>query len=194
MSLNVQFITILSMVGGGIYLGAAIETLRRFERYWKKRPIIYYMTEVIFWMLQALVLFYVLYLANQGELRFYIFLSVLCGFAAYQSLFKSVYQRLLELLIKWIGATYRFVNKVVCVLIVNPVKMLIKLIFQILIIIWGVAVSIFFILLKIFFYPIRLIGQIIWHLIPKNVRICLSKLRGFYSRIKNIIVKWWKRV
>ncbi len=43
--------------------------------------------------------FYVLLLVNEAELRIYVFLALLCGFAAYQSMLKAIYMRLLNFLI-----------------------------------------------------------------------------------------------
>lgn len=69
--------------------------LKRQER---KRWLVF-IHDILFWVVQALFVFYVLLLVNEAELRIYVFLALLCGFAAYQSLLKALYMRLLNFLI-----------------------------------------------------------------------------------------------
>src|SRR5690625_5859173 len=75
MTLNVQFLTMLFMVVSGFYLGIALETFRRFSPLWRHRPVLVYIFEVSFWLIQTFIIFYVLYKVNAGELRVYIFLA-----------------------------------------------------------------------------------------------------------------------
>ena len=69
--------------------------LKRQER---KRWLVF-IHDILFWIVQALSVFYVLLLVNEAELRIYVFLALLCGFAAYQSLLKALYMKLLNFLI-----------------------------------------------------------------------------------------------
>ena len=69
--------------------------LKRQER---KRWLVF-IHDILFWIVQALFVFYVLLLVNEAELRIYVFLALLCGFAAYQSLLKALYMKLLNFLI-----------------------------------------------------------------------------------------------
>lgn len=191
MSLSTQFITMIVMFGSGIYLGLAIDTFRRFERYWKRNIVITYALEILFWILQGLVIFYFLFIANQGELRLYIFLSILCGYAAYQSLIRSTYLKVLEVLIQWAIAVIRFGRRMFILLVYRPIQWVILFIIKLLIGVWAICVWLFWILLKILWFPIRLIGRILWWFIPKNAKNYLKKLAGIYSKIKNTILKWW---
>lgn len=111
MTLSVQFTTMAVMVLSGIYLGLAQDTFRRISVHWKKRPIISYSFEIGFWLLQTLIVFYVLFLVNSGEIRFYIFLACLLGFSFYQALLKTIYRQMLERLISVFRAIYKFLNK-----------------------------------------------------------------------------------
>ncbi|UFU01479.1 spore cortex biosynthesis protein YabQ (plasmid) [Radiobacillus kanasensis] len=190
MTLTVQFLTIISMIAGGIYLGIAIETFRRFEGAWKKRKVFSYIIEICFWLLQSLILFYLLFRVNQGELRFYILLALLCGYSAYNALLKSYYQRLLERMIVSCLSIYRFLYRMVHLFFIRPIIRIFQLILSILFALWGGLVWVAVLLYKIVFYPIRLIGMFIWRLVPKNAKNKISHLAGFYSKIKNKIVNW----
>ncbi len=90
MTLSTQFLTMLSMIGMGSLFGAMLDTYQRFLKRPKRKSLIVFINDLFFWIIQALLIFYTLFQVNNGELRFYIFLALLCGFAAYQSLFKRL--------------------------------------------------------------------------------------------------------
>jgi spore cortex biosynthesis protein YabQ len=121
MTLSTQFVTLLSMIGMGSLFGAMFDTYQRFLKRPKRKQWIVFFNDLLFWMIQAVIIFYTLFQVNNGELRFYIFLALLCGFAAYQSLFKGMYLSLLEMMIKTILAVSRFIKKAFLVLIYKPI-------------------------------------------------------------------------
>src|SRR5699024_12815245 len=130
MTLHVQFMSLISMVIGGFYLGMAIDTFRRFSTYWERNVFFKYLLEICFWLMQSLILFYVLFRVNDGEIRFYIFLSCLLGFATYQALAASIYKQLLEGVIRIVRSIYRFFKRLIEVLIIIPVKWLVTTLFM----------------------------------------------------------------
>lgn len=194
MTLSTQFLTIITMVAGGIYLGAAIETFRRFEPFWRKRVIFSYFIEICFWLLQTLILFFLLYLVNQGELRFYILLAILCGFAMFKSLFESIYKRILERVIRIIISIYRFSYQLILTVIVRPIKWIFTVSISCLLWLWGLIIWILFLVFKVVWYPIRFIFKLIWRMMPQNAKKYMTQLAGFYSKIKNTLSKWWKYI
>lgn len=205
MSLTTQFYTMLAMVGIGGWIGVALDTYGRFL----KRPLrarwVVFINDFMFWVVQGLILFYLLLLVNEGELRIYIFLAVLCGYAAYQSLLKRVYLRILERLIQTSLSVYRLLIKVGQVLIVRPVVGLVHLLIMILVgvvkILWGLIKWVFqflYSLVKILLVPIQFLLRMIWKLVPISIRSFLSRiiiqLAGIFGKIKNITNKlqsWW---
>src|SRR5690625_3097491 len=96
MTLDVQFMIMISMILGGIYLGVALETFRRFSRAWEKNTILLYIMEICFWLIQSFVLFYILFRVNGGEIRVYVILAGCLGFAIYIALVASFYIRILD--------------------------------------------------------------------------------------------------
>ncbi|MEH7523396.1 spore cortex biosynthesis protein YabQ, partial [Bacillus sp. JJ1503] len=121
MTLSTQFITMLAMIGMGSVFGAALDTYNRFLKRSNRKSWIVFINDILFWVVQGLAIFYILFIVNRGELRFYIFIALLCGFAAYQSLFKGLYVRLLEISISVIVAIYRFLLKLFHYMIYKPV-------------------------------------------------------------------------
>src|SRR5699024_7249858 len=111
MTLDGQFMTIITMVLGGFYLGTAHDTFRRLSIHWRQRTLLMYTLEISFWLIQTLVLFYLLFLVNNFALRFYLFLPVLLGYAAYQSMAATFFKRILEWMIYLVKAVWHFVSQ-----------------------------------------------------------------------------------
>ena len=122
MTLTIQFYTLLAMIGMGSCFGAALDTYNRFLKRSVRKRWIVFLHDFLFWIIQGLLIFYVLFLVNEGEFRLYLFLALLCGFSAYQALFKGVYQRFLEFLILLVIKVVRFLTKSVQMLIFLPIK------------------------------------------------------------------------
>ena len=207
MTLSTQFMTMLAMVGMGIFFGAGLDTYNRFLKRSKRKSWLVFINDVLFWILHGLFIFFVLFRVNQGELRFYIFIALLCGFAAYQSLFKVIYLRWLEVLISFVISLLRFFVKVVHLLIYKPIYFvittLLELIFMIgkgLLVLFKWFIMAIWFVIKVLFMPIMWILLLIWKLSPKTIKKSVekiyNKLAGKYKIIKNIITHWiskWKK-
>jgi len=208
MTLSTQFLTMLSMIGMGSVFGAMFDTYQRFLNRPKRKQWIVFINDLLFWIIQALLIFYTLFMVNDGELRFYIFIALLCGFAAYQSLFKGIYLKLLEVVIQTVIATINFLKKTFRLLIYKPVLGLIQLVIAIIIAFGrGIFTLVKFIfkvvlfILKIIIFPVQKILLLFWKLLPKGIKKSVEKLynktAGNFKEIKNyintFINKWKKR-
>ena len=207
MTLSTQFMTMLAMIGMGIFFGAGLDTYNRFLKRSKRKNWLVFINDLLFWILQGLLIFFVLFRVNQGELRIYIFIALLCGFAAYQSLFKGIYSRWLEVLISFVISLLRFFVKVVYLLVYKPIYFVITTLFDLVLMIgkgllvllkWLITAILFAI--KVLFMPILWILLLIWKLSPKTIKKSVekiyNKLAGKYKIIKNIIIHWiskWKK-
>ena len=207
MTLSTQFLTMLSMIGMGSLFGVMFDTYQRFLNRPNRKSWIVFFNDLLFWVIQALIIFYILFLVNNGELRFYIFVALLCGFVAYQSLFKGIYLRLLEVIINTVISVARFLKRTFQLLIYKPVIGLIQLVISIIILLGrGLFSLVKFILkallfiLKILWVPIEKIIIILWKLLPKGLKKSVEKLynraAGIFMEIKNYLGKWinkWKK-
>ncbi|CDQ21787.1 spore cortex biosynthesis protein YabQ [Halobacillus karajensis] len=194
MTLTTQFITILSMIGGGVFVGASMDTFERFFHKRKKKSWLEVIYQLGFWLIQAAFLFYLLYLANYGELRVYVFVAIVCGFAAYRALFQNLYLKTLEMWIRIVVSVIRFIKKTGYYLIFLPAKTIIFLIISLLLGVYKILLKGIILLFLVAFYPIRLAFRIIWRLLPKNMKIYLRHLAGFLDKMKNTMNKWMKRI
>lgn len=191
MTLDVQFITMLSMVIGGIYVGFANELFRRLSVIWRNNTLFIYIFEVLFWLMQTGILFYALYRVNHGEIRFYIFLAFLLGFSIYIVLFQTFFRRFLEVLIRIVKKVTQVVVRTVQILIIEPIKWTAMLIYKVLLFSFRLLVNASLIILKLLFYPFRLLWKLIEPILPQNILNFINKSINFCS---TIVYKLKKRV
>ncbi|WP_430789369.1 spore cortex biosynthesis protein YabQ [Virgibacillus flavescens] len=187
-----QFMTMLAMILGGFYLGMILDTFRRASKHWKNSLFLTYFMEINFWFLQTLLLFYILYRVNAGELRLYVFLACLLGFATYQTLAAEAYKKLLEHLIKFILSIYRYISKGVRMMLVTPIVFVFTLLFTAISAIIQVLFLVLLTVLKIIFTPVKWIFLLIYGILPEIIKNYLHKIAGFYSTMENICKKWLK--
>lgn len=207
MTLTTQFITMLTMVGMGSVFGATLDTYSRFLNRTKRKRWIVFINDILFWIVQGLAIFYILFLVNRGELRFYIFIALLCGFAAYQSLFKNIYLRLLEVIISMVISIYRFLLKVLYYLIYKPVYSLVFFTISLLLLVCKGLFSLFKTILKavllitrVIFAPVKWLLYQLWNILPKRIKKIVEKLynsmAGYFMHIKNYynkLMNRWKK-
>lgn len=190
MTLQVQFLTMISMIMSGFYLGIARDTYRRFSPYWRHFMFLRYLFEVVFWMTQTLLLFYILYRVNAGELRTYIFIACLLGFSIYKVIFSSLYKKILEVAIRILLMIYHFGKEVFRMFIVTPIRGILYLI----LLVFQFIISILFFIIKLIIIPIRWAVELAFSLLPKKAQKNISKMVELYSIIKNTSIKWVKNI
>lgn len=207
MTLSTQFLTMISMVGMGILFGISLDTYQRFLNRPKRKRWFVFINDLLFWVAQGLSIFYTLFLVNQGEIRFYIFLALLCGFAAYQSLFKRLYLSLLEILIQICISTYRFGEKTFIYLIWKPILWIIGLFISLIFAIYKGILALIRLIYKVLKWIIGVLLKIIlwilllfWKLMPKKVKKFVEKIynkgAGIFRVVKNYFHRWvsiWKK-
>ncbi|WP_431802040.1 spore cortex biosynthesis protein YabQ [Halobacillus andaensis] len=191
MTLTTQFMTMISMIAGGMYVGAAIDTFERLFRKRNKRSWLEFVWQSAFWMTQAAFLFFILYSVNYGEIRMYIFVALFCGYAGYRALVQKLYNRVLEVAIHIVTSIFRFLKRLFDIFIVWPLTTLVIISKNVVIWVYRILLKGIFIVITVAFYPVLLISRVIWKLLPEKIKKYLLQLAGFYVTIKNIIVNKW---
>ncbi|MBU9710173.1 spore cortex biosynthesis protein YabQ [Evansella tamaricis] len=153
MTLDIQFLSMLASAGTGIVLGASFDTYRRFLRSPKRFRWSLIVNDILFWVLQALLFFYVLLQVNHGEVRFYLLIALVLGYSIYRSLFEGIYQKMLEGVIHFITRLTFIVVRTIKVLVFNPIKWLLKVILTLSMIIVTTIWRIIYFILRVFFSP-----------------------------------------
>jgi spore cortex biosynthesis protein YabQ len=116
MSLSVQFLSLLAMIGTGIVAGAFMDMIGTGTAYAGKKSFIrkYAVAiEVIGWVLVGCGTFYVLYLVRDGAWRMYDPVAQVSGLLLYASFFYR---------------PFRLLGRIVLLLVVKPLWFLIRLI------------------------------------------------------------------
>jgi|SRR5699024_6800862 len=188
MTLHTQFVAMGAMIAGGMYLGMANETFRRFAPYLHRSIVLMYFAEIAFWLMQTMLLYYVLFRINYGELRFYLFIALIFGFLCYQQFLRKIYIAILNVCITIIKNIFLTLYKLTIV----PILYITNLIVQI--------VRFF---LRTLYRVLRWIVQLVlirpikW-LLPKKVHDFISKSITTYStmvvtiflKMKAFFSKW----
>lgn len=199
MNLSVQFTTMAAMAVMGIWIGLSVDTYGRFfyrggRRRWNPLQIA---GDLLFWVVQGLLVFLVLLNINEGDVRIYIFLALLCGYAAYKSLFQSFYRSLLEGLINVVRFLSRAVNRTVVLFFLRPVQLLAKLVYTVVkIVLQGIFALLLF-AWTIFWVPLRWLLRLV---LPQSFFDWMKKTSlqaaGIWQNIKKIkdkVKSWFSR-
>ena len=207
MTLTTQFYTLLAMIGMGSFYGAALDTYNRFLKRSKRKRWIVFIHDVLFWVIQGLLIFYVLFLVNEGEFRFYLFLALLCGFSTYQALLKNLYRTSLEMFIKIVINIFKFCVKSFQILVYLPIKWVITTAFflimwtlKVLLYLFKWVISLLFMVLRVILIPFKWIFKIIWNIMPitvtKKVGKFYNKMTGIFMKCQNVIktfINKWRK-
>ncbi|GAA0467144.1 spore cortex biosynthesis protein YabQ [Alkalibacillus silvisoli] len=180
MTLSIQFITMLTMAFAGALSTSAFDTYKRLLRpqvYWQQ-----FFIDVLFFLTMGSVVYYLLFLANGGILRFYLVIAFLLGVSAYYALIQSFFLRLLEVVIRLVINVYYFIKNLTEIFVIRPTVWIFFLTFSII-----VATGKF--LLKVIILLFKVIFTILSPFIPGIVK---KHLIIWAQTCDNIIRNWWK--
>ena len=83
MDIRAEVYAFLTMVYCGVIMGILFDIYREKKRHFRKIPIIDPIEDILFWIVQAGVLFLFLYWSNYGEIRMFSILGVIAGAIVY---------------------------------------------------------------------------------------------------------------
>jgi spore cortex biosynthesis protein YabQ len=207
MTLSVQFSSLLVMIGLGVWLGIAIDTYKRLLHKEGKKGINWFVMDILFWLCQAIGIFFILFQVNAGEMRFYFFIALLCGFAMYQSLFKSFYLKRLEGFLHALLTLWRLFIGTLNLLLWRPVYLLVLFLLTILLgigkglltLVKAILFVVRWVVIYLSIYPILKIFKLIWGFLPKNFKFTCkngyNRITQFLKRLINKVKKgffFWK--
>ncbi|WP_370521853.1 spore cortex biosynthesis protein YabQ [Virgibacillus sp. MSP4-1] len=172
----------------------AADTFHRFNERKKRKPWIHYCNEILFWILQGLIIFYILYLTNYGQIRFYIWLALIFGFAFYQALLRVWYLKVLEHLIQFSVTTWQVLRRLIQRLVIAPLSWMLKVLTYLLTLFWTAVIWVLFIPWKLLRRPLIFVWNQIKKLIPENVKKYILSFLELCSKIINNLVDIWKSI
>lgn len=113
----------LCCVLGGMIIAFIYDVFRIKRKAIKTSNLIVYFEDFVYWILVALVLFAVVYMSNDGELRGYLLIGALIGIVLYSLLLSRI---VMTVFLFIIGLIYKFFRIVFTILLI-PIKVLIKI-------------------------------------------------------------------
>lgn len=184
MTLDEQFLSLILMALMGVWIGASFSVYQRFIHPQMRRRWILFLTDPLFWIAQAVLLFAFLLPVNDGQLRLYLILGAALGFSLYKALLEKSFMHVLERIIALVVRIGRFLAKTVYHLFLHPLYFLLKLVY----ILCRMTVSaVLKILVFLLILPIKILRGILWLILPEKWRINIQKRT---VQIGQRIMKW----
>lgn len=122
-----QFVTFATMFVSGALLGIIFDTYRVVSRPFKWSRLTFSLFDIIYWIIATVVVFGVLFVSNDGELRFFIFIGLLLGTWFYFSLVSSYMIVSIKHCMRWIKKMVDFLWRCFNNIIIKPIKMVYRL-------------------------------------------------------------------
>ena len=187
MTLHTQFLAMGAMLAGGMYIGFVNETFRRFVPSWKWSSFLTYSFEILFWLMQTALLYYVLFKINYGEIRFYLFTALIAGFLLYLLLFQAIYVKVLNFVI-------RVVKKIVLTLykmMMLPIIYILQLLMKMLKFVLRIVTKIIHVIFTYFVVPLikLLVPKKVYNFISKKGALCSTMVSTLYSKLLTFFKK-----
>lgn len=105
----------------GLLIGLIFDFFRILRKCFKTKNWITYVQDISFWIITGLVVLYSIFKFNNGELRGFIFVGILIGISLYILIFSKTFIQVNLFIIN-------FIKKILNIIIIKPIKLLIKFI------------------------------------------------------------------
>ena len=98
----------LIFILNGFLIGLLFDTFRILRKSFKTADFITYLEDICFWIMAGSIILYSIFKFNNGELRGYIFVGILCGVLIYMLMFSKIFIKANLVIIKFIKKIYYF--------------------------------------------------------------------------------------
>ncbi len=110
----------LIFILNGILIGIVFDIFRILRKSFNTPNIVTYIEDILFWFIAALIVLYSLFVFNNGEIRGFIFIGLICGIVLYMLFFS-------KLVVKISVKIILFLKKIILALL-NPIIKFVKFI------------------------------------------------------------------
>lgn len=115
-----QLIYFSSTILSGFLVGIMYDTYRIIKGTGRSKKVLIAISDILFWILQALVVFLFLMLTNNGDLRYYTFIGILLGLFTYFKLLTRIIQTILIRILLLISKLFSIIKNIVLL----PIKLI----------------------------------------------------------------------
>lgn len=109
-----QAFLFLVFVINGLIIGFIFDVFRILRISFKTKDFVTYIEDIMFWIISGLIVLYSIFVFNNGEIRFFIFLGIVIGIILYITLFSSYIIKINVQIIKFlksiIGTIFKFIK------------------------------------------------------------------------------------
>lgn len=102
----------LIFVINGLLIGLLFDFFRILRLSFKTRDFVTYIEDIIFWIITGIIVLYSIFIFNNGEIRFFMFLGIALGAFLYMTLFSSYIISVSVHIIKFFKKIFGFILKV----------------------------------------------------------------------------------
>lgn len=82
--------------------------------------------DLVFWVVSALGVYYVVFITDEGRLRLYTFMLLLVGYLFYRLTFHQTIVSSAFAIVRWISGLIRLVYRILNTLVFNPVRVIVS--------------------------------------------------------------------
>lgn len=129
MDFSTQLNTFLLIAATGILLGMLFDTYRVLRGYYRPPWLITSITDLLYWLVAAGIAFLALIMGNWGELRFYVFIAMFAGVAAYYRLASRHFLKMIIMLFKVAGRLWQTGKRMLVFTFIKPVRLIVRALF-----------------------------------------------------------------
>lgn len=123
MSLTDQFYAFFIMLLCGLILGISFDIYRVSARPLFRQRWILFIMDILYWVVSTFLIFRMLYVSNDGEIRLFVFLGVLLGAWGYFRYISSYIITIVESAIKMLRRLMIFGYQCIEIIILRPIRM-----------------------------------------------------------------------
>lgn len=187
MTLSVQFLTMGWMLACGFLIGFAFDLYRVLAGELRLPRLLLPLFDLLYWALCTLLVFRVLFHANYGEVRIFVFIGLITGALFYFTFFSRTAIGVIRWLIEAVKRLVRLLIRVVDTVIITPIRGLIRLVTILLGFLYAVAIFLLKIVLQLL-YPVRILGRALYRFLKRRLRmpgwltVWWSRIRGWFRR------------
>jgi spore cortex biosynthesis protein YabQ len=175
-TLYTQWLTMGLMVGSGWLMGVILDTYRVLKSRFRLRGWVVSLVDLLYWLVATGLVFGLLMWSNWGELRFYIFVAIVIGFALYQVWFSRWVTRVVQWVVQIVEALLRVLMRIVYVTLWIPLTA-----------IWTVVRKLWELLLAL----LRGIGRFLAWLASPLLRWMRPWMNRIWGRLRSLLLPYW---
>lgn len=194
MTLQVQFFSLIWMLGSGVVLGVVFDVYRVLQKKLHIRGWLISLLDLLYWMGSTLFVFYVLLSSNDGQLRLYIFVALCLGLWIYFKKWSSLVIQIVLWLIKAFEMVIKWIFVLFDALVIRPLQLVLSIgawighVGMSFVYFIGKCIYILLSPLGILFRPLHKLFLWVWQPISVRTKPIIKAALELYQRI----LKWFK--